>query len=151
MNHTVSIGSVALATLLTGLMSSCASHKTSAVTPINLPKIQGVAAAPASLNGKTLILTSSPQKITRISFKTLGPTLVMGKANEYIIEYSTDEDSNTMARVTIRPNNGGEGGWYFLKMRFNGANTGTYRLEKEMSTDGSDPNQLVEKGSFVIQ
>ncbi len=75
----------------------------------------------------------------------------MGKANEYIIEYSTDEDSNTMARVTIRPNNGGEGGWYFLKMRFNGANTGTYRLEKEMSTDGSDPNQLVEKGSFVIQ
>ena len=132
-NHTIKIGSVVLATLPVIFVNSCASHETGVVTPINLPKIQGVAAAPASLNGKTLILTSSAQKITRISFKTFGPTLVMGKANEYIIEYSTDEDSNTMARVTIRPNNGVEGGWYFIKMRFNGANTGTYRLEREMS------------------
>lgn len=51
MNHTVRIGNVALATLLTGLMSSCASHKTSAVTPINLPKAQVTLTAPKSVEG----------------------------------------------------------------------------------------------------
>ena len=131
-NHTIKIGSVVLATLPVIFVNSCASHETGVVTPINLPKIQGVAAAPASLNGKTLILTSLSQKITRISFKTFGPTLVM-------------------ARVTICPNNGGEVGWYFLEMRFNDTNTGTYRLEEEIGTERTVPNRLVEEGSFVIQ
>lgn len=149
MNHTVRIGNVALATLLTGLMSSCASHKTSAVTPINLPKIQGVAAAPASLNGKTLILTSSSQKITRISFKTFGPTIITFNGNQRIIEYSKEQTAT--ATATIRPNNGSDAGWHRLKMRFNGANTGTYRLEEEVCTDGNSPNQLIEKGGFVLQ
>lgn len=50
-NHTIKIGSVVLATLLTGLMNSCASHKTGVITPINLPKVQHTLAAPKSLEG----------------------------------------------------------------------------------------------------
>ncbi len=57
-NHTIKIGSVALATLLTTLMNSCASHETSAVTPINLPKVQHTLAAPESLEGAWIRLRS---------------------------------------------------------------------------------------------
>ena len=50
-NYTIKIGSVVLATLLTGLVSSCASRETGVVTPINLPKVQHTLAAPESLEG----------------------------------------------------------------------------------------------------
>ena len=57
-NHTIKIGGVALATLLTGLMNSCASHKTGVITPINLPKSQIALAAPKSLEGAWIRLRS---------------------------------------------------------------------------------------------
>ena len=57
-NHTIKIGSVALATLLTTLMNSCASHETGAVTPVNLPKVQHTLAAPKSLEGAWIRLRS---------------------------------------------------------------------------------------------
>ena len=57
-NHTIKIGSVVLAMLLTGLMNSCASHKTGVITPINLPKVQHTLAAPKSLEGAWIKLRS---------------------------------------------------------------------------------------------
>lgn len=68
-NYTSKIGSVVLATLLTGLMNSCASHKTSAVTPINLPKSQIALAAPKSLEGAWIKLRShDPSSGTHIDW-----------------------------------------------------------------------------------
>lgn len=64
-NYTIKIGSVALATLLTALMNSCASHETGVVTPVNLPKVQHTLAAPKSLEGAWIRLrvhgSSSPE------------------------------------------------------------------------------------------
>lgn len=57
-NHTIKIGSVVLAMLLTGLMNSCASHKTGVITPINLPKVQHTLTAPKSLEGAWIRLRS---------------------------------------------------------------------------------------------
>lgn len=148
-NHTVKIGSVALATLLGIFVNSCAPHGTGAVAPVNLSKSQGSAVAPKSLDGRTLTLTSSSQKVTRISFKAFGPTIITFNGNQCIVEYSKEQTA--AATATIRPNNGSDAGWHYLKMRFNGVNTGTYRLEEEVCTDGSSPNQLIEKGSFVLQ
>lgn len=148
-NHITQVGSVALATLLGIFINSCAPHGTGVVTPVNLSKSQGAAVAPKSLDGKTLILTSSSQKVTWIYFKTFGPTIITFDGNQCIVEYSKEQTAT--ATATIRPNNGSDAGWHHLKMRFNGTNTGTYRLEQEVCTDGSSPNQLIEKGSFVLQ
>ena len=63
-NYTIKIGSVALATLLTGLVNSCASHETSAVTPVNLPKVQHTLAAPKSLEGAWIRLRSHSEDRT---------------------------------------------------------------------------------------
>ena len=63
-NYTIKIGSVALATLLTALVNSCASHETGVVTPINLPKVQHTLAAPKSLEGAWIRLRSHSEDRT---------------------------------------------------------------------------------------
>ena len=102
-NYTIKIGSVVLATLLTGLMNSCASHEIGVVTPINLPKVQHTLAAPKSLEGAWIGLTS----YDRENRQTNWWYIKNGKAYYYgIVVVTADGGSFSYGDVSETADNG---------------------------------------------
>lgn len=164
-NHITQVGSVALAILLTVLMNSCVSHETNAVTPINLPKIQGVTAAPAGLAGKTLKLVSSEGKVATIRFKDpkYAPIVFNGNGARlcplfsrcdpvtFNVTATYNKDQQDESNAWIDFGQKGDDAYYVLYMKFSTFQKGTYKLEEVTCSDGSKPWIVIEKGTFSIQ
>ena len=148
-NHITQVGSVALATLLTVLMNSCVSHETNVVTPINLPKIQGVAVAPTGLTGKTLKLVSSGGKMTAIRFKDPKYAPIVFDGETHTATYNKDQRDKSNAWVDIGRK--GDDASYVLSMEFSTSQQGTYKIEKVTCSDMSEPWPVIEKGTFSLQ
>ncbi len=103
--------------------------------------------APASLAGRTLVLTGTGGGTRMIYFTQTG----MGKFRldglSLVAEYSKS-NARTKAEVALTAPYA-ETGWY-IYMNFNQPQSGTYRLEQLTCSDGSSPNIVIERGTFVI-
>ena len=133
------------------VLTACAKNK--AATPSGTAVAaasQAVIEAPASVTGKTLITKSSPSGIQTYVFSqgsNTAKTIVDGMP--YRAEYK--KTAAKTAQITLSPWMPSDSGFKYIELTFSGTNSGTYRVEEETCTDGSEPNRVIDSGLFIIQ
>ena len=133
------------------VFTACAKNKatTTSVTPVTAAS-QTVTEAPVTVTGKTLITKSSQSGIQIYVFSqgsNTAKTITDGMPYRAVYEKLGAKS----AQITLSPWMPSDSGFKFVKLSFSSANSGSFRVEVETCTDGSEPNRVVDSGSFSIQ
>lgn len=174
------LGTAALAIVLVLGIDSCAHHRGSTSTPVPTVQSVSAPASLAGktifltgANGEKTTIRFAKKGTTKFKFqKNFGKRVHIATSrllrsrygdryadrNGYewlqqtrIAEYAVTTDIPTDACITVRPDNGADGGWNYFMLKFNQAHSGTYQLWYELSTDGSEPDARIGSGTFIIQ
>ena len=133
------------------VLTACVKNRNVTTTGTTSPGIaKAPTASPMSVTGKTLIAKSPRSGVRTYVFSQGSNTAkTIDEGMPYRAVY--EKTGARTAQITISPWMPVDSGFKYVKLIFSGAKSGAYRMEVETCSDGSEPNRVVDSGSFIIR